>query len=146
MSVEFPFPDLAWEPTGPFWAAAARSELAIPRCEACGHWNWYPPERCQACEATSLAWTRVSGRGTLFTWAVVQRAWVKPFDQIAPYVSALVALEEDPAVRVVSYVVDAAPDSLRIDMPLRAVFRPLPLPGAPPELLAPLFTPARAGT
>lgn len=143
MSAAFPLPDVEWEPLRPFWAAARRSELAIPRCEACGHWNWYPPERCRACDAAALAWTRVCGRGSLFSFAVVRRAWVKPFDRIAPYVTGLVALEEDPAVRVVSFVVDAAPEALRVDLPVRAVFRPLPLPEAPAGLIVPLFVPAQ---
>ncbi len=145
-SAPFPLPDVDWEPLRPFWQAAARSELAIPRCEACGRWSWYPPERCRACDGAALAWTPVSGRGTLFSWAVVNRAWVKPFDRIAPYATGLIALEEDPAVRVVSFVVDAEPEALRVDMPVRAVFRPLPLPDAPAELLVPLFVPAQPGS
>jgi uncharacterized OB-fold protein len=144
VSVAFPLPDVDWAPLRPFWAAAARHQLSIPRCSACGHWNWYPPERCRACGAPELGWSAVSGRGRLFSWAVVRRAWVKPFDRIAPYVTGLVALEEDPAVRVVSFVVDAAPEALRVDMPLRAVFRPLPLPDAPSDLIVPLFAPAAA--
>ncbi len=141
-SAPFPLPDVDWEPLRPFWQAAARSELAIPRCEACGRFAWYPPERCRACDGAALAWTPVSGRGTLFSWAVVNRAWVKPFDRIAPYVTGLVALEEDPAVRMVSFVVDALPEALHVDMPVHAVFRPLPLPDAPAELLVPLFASA----
>ena len=145
MSAPFPQPELDWEPLRPFWEASSRSELSIPRCQACARWNWYPPERCRHCESPELAWKPVSGRGTLFTWAVVRRAWVRPFDGIAPYVTGLVALDEDPAVRLVSYVVDAAPESLRVDMPLRAVFRPLPLPESPAGLLVPLFAPPAAG-
>jgi uncharacterized OB-fold protein len=88
-----------------------------------------------------LPWSAVSGRGTLFSWALVQRAWVKPFDRIAPYVTALVALEEDPAVRVVSFVVAADPAELSVDMPVTARFGPLPLAGAPADLIVPLFAP-----
>jgi uncharacterized OB-fold protein len=144
MSVPFPFPDPEWEPTRPFFAAAARGELAIPRCESCGCLNWYPPARCRACGGERLPYAAVSGRGALFSFAVVRRAWVAPFDAIAPYATGLVALEEDPRVRVVSYLVDCAPERLRVELPMRAVFRPLPLPGAPAELIVPLFAPADA--
>ena len=142
MSAPFPLPDVDWEPLRPFWKAAARSELAIPRCATCGRWNWYPPQRCRFCDGVELPWSAVSGRGTLFSWALVQRAWVKPFDRIAPYVTGLVALEEDPAVRVVSFVVAADPSELRVDMPLSAHFGPLPLADAPADLIVPLFAPA----
>lgn len=142
MSVPFPLPDTHWAPTRPFWEAAARQELAIPRCAECGAWNWYPPERCRHCESRSLAWTPTSGRGTLFSWALVRRAWVKPFAPLAPYATGLVALEEDPRVRIATTLVDCDPQALRIDLPLRAVFRPFGFAGAPQDVLAPMFTPA----
>jgi uncharacterized OB-fold protein len=146
MSAPFPFPDPEWEPTRAFFAAAARGALAIPRCEGCGCLNWYPPKHCRACGGEHLSYSAVSGRGTLFSFAVVRRAWVAPFDAIAPYATGLVALDEDPRVRVVSYLVDCAPEALRVEMPMRAVFRPLPLPEAPAELIVPLFAPAAAAS
>jgi uncharacterized OB-fold protein len=143
VSASFPFPDLDWEPTRGFWSAAARGELAIPRCAACATWVWYPSERCPGCGGASMPWTRASGRGTLFSFAVVRRAWVAPFDGLAPYATGLVALEEDPSVRLVTLLVDCEPEELAVDMPLRAVFRPLPFSAAPREVIAPLFAPAR---
>lgn len=142
MSADFPLPDTDWEPTRGFWAAAARGELAIPRCASCGRYAWYPPERCPRCGGGELPWTAVRGRGTLFSWAVVERALVKAFASRVPFVTGLVALEEDPAVRLVTNLVDCRPGDLRVDMPVRAVFRPLPFPDASREVVAPLFTPA----
>ena len=143
MSAEFPLPDTEWEPTREFWAGAERGELRIPRCEACRAWNWYPPKACQACGSERLAWERVSGRGRLFSWAVVRRALAKPFAGKVPYVTALVALDEDPDVRLVTTLVDCEPQELRIDQPLRVVFRPLEFPGRDRRVAAPLFTPVR---
>lgn len=138
---DFPLPDTTWPVARPFWEAAARGELVIPRCAACGRYAWYPPEACPACGGAELPWTPVSGRGRLFSWAVVRRAFVPAFREKVPYVAALVALVEDPAVRLVSNVVDCAPEALRADLPLRAVFRPLRFPDASRELVAPLFVP-----
>jgi uncharacterized OB-fold protein len=142
MKDEFPLPDTDWEPTRPFWEAAGRGEIVIPRCERCGRFNWYPRERCASCEGERMPWTRVSGRGALFSWAVVRRAWVKPFAEMAPYVTGLVSLEEDPAVRLVTLIVDCEPSELRGEMPVRAVFRPLVFPHTPREVIAPMFEPA----
>ena len=139
---EFPLPDTNWEMTREFWAAAAREELVIPRCDGCDRWNWYPSEQCPGCGETNLPWTAVSGRGTLFSWAVVRRAFVKPFAEKVPYVTGLVALNEDPAVRLVAGIVDCQPDQLRVDLPLRVVFRPLSFPGVSREVVAPMFAPA----
>jgi len=141
VSRPFPFPDTDAPQTRPFWEAAARGELALPRCDACSQLNWYPPERCRACNADALSWTPVSGRGALFSWSVVERAWVKAFASHAPYATGLVALDEDPAVRIVTRIVDCEPAALRMEMPLRAVFRPLRFDGVPGEIIAPLFAP-----
>ena len=142
MSDDFPLPDTEWPATREFWAAAARGELVIPRCADCGAWNWYPPERCRACESSELAWTPVSGRGTLFSWSVVRRALVKPFAAQVPYATGLVALEEDPKVRLVTTLVDCSLEDLRIDMPMTVVYRALDFPDVSREVVAPMFTPA----
>ncbi len=141
----FPLPDPDFEPTRGFWEAAARGELAVPRCAACGQWNWYPRESCRDCGGRELPWTAVSGRGTLFSWAVVRRALVKPFADPLPFATGLVALDEDPAVRMVTRLVDCEPELLRIDMPMRVVFRPLVFSGVEGRVIAPLFTPMAAG-
>jgi len=140
-SADFPLPDTEWEGTRGFWAAAAREQLAIPRCVACTRWQWYPRERCRACGGAEMPWTPVSGRGTLFSWAVVRRPLVAAFAAQVPYVSALVALAEDPSVRVVSQLVDCAPEALRAEQELRVVFRPLAFPQFSRRVIAPFFTP-----
>lgn len=140
MNAPFPLPDPDWEPTRGFFAAAARSQLAIPRCQACGRLAWTPPERCRACAGERLEWSAVSGRARLFSWARVERAWVEAYRPIAPYTTGIVTLEEDPMVRLVTLVVDVDPAELRAELPLQVVFRPLPYPDAPQELLVPQFT------
>jgi uncharacterized protein len=139
---EFPLPDLDDPLTAPFFAHAARRELAVPRCNDCGRHVWYPAERCPGCNGASMPWTVVSGRGTLFAWAVVQRAFLPAFAAQVPFVTGLIALEEDRFVRVVSYVVDAEPDSLVADQPLVADFRPLSFPTVPGKsVVVPMFRP-----
>jgi uncharacterized OB-fold protein len=130
-------PDLGFEPTRGFWDAAARGELAVPRCSACARLVWYPRDRCPGCDGDDMPWTAVSGRGTLYSWAVVERALFSPFKDRVPYVTGLVALEEDPAVRIVTNLVDCDPRDLEIDMPVSVVFRDLAAPG----LVAPYFRP-----
>jgi uncharacterized OB-fold protein len=142
MHADFPLPDVQWEPTRQFWAAAARGTLMIPRCDACGRYVWYPETPCRHCGAERLTWTEVSGRGRLFSWSVVRHAWIPQFADRLPLVTGLVALEEEPAVRLVTYIVDCPLDRLRCDMPVRAVFRPLRYTGVAGEVVAPLFAPA----
>jgi uncharacterized protein len=138
---DFPLPDTDWEGTRGFWQAAAREQLAIPRCAACGRFQWYPRERCRACDEAELPWTVVSGRGTLFSWAVVRRALVPAFAEKLPLITGLVALAEDPAVRVVTNLVDCEPEALRAELSVRVVFRPLVFPNLTRRVMAPMFTP-----
>jgi len=139
---EFPLPDVDWPPTQEFWAAAARGELALPRCDTCRRWRWYPDATCRFCGSTSSTWTAVSGRGRLFSWSVVRRAFIPQLAADVPYVAGLVSIEEDPAVRIVTRIVDCEPAALRIDMPVQVVFRPLRFAGVRGEVTAPVFVPA----
>jgi uncharacterized OB-fold protein len=137
----FPLPDTDWEPTRGFWQAAAREELCIPRCSACRELNWYPPERCRYCDGDALEWSRVSGRATLFSWSHVTRALFAAYASKAPYTTGLVVLAEDPRVRLVTLLVDCAPEALRIDMPVEVVFRRLEFPDVEGGVIAPMFRP-----
>jgi uncharacterized OB-fold protein len=138
----FPLPDTDWPPTREFWAAAARRVLAVPRCDACARYVWYPDGTCRFCGAHAATWTPVSGRGRLFSWSVVRRAFIPQVADDVPYVAGLVTIDEDRAVRIVTRIVDCAPEALRIDMPVRVVFRPLRFAGVSGEVVAPLFVPA----
>ncbi len=136
---DFPLPDVDDPITAAYFAGAARGELVIPRCEACGQYVWYPQDACPR-DGAAPVWTPVSGRGTLFTWAIVRRAFLPAFEDRVPFVTALVALEEDPAVRLCTYVVGTAPEDLVADAPVVATFRPLEFTTVPGKVVVvPMF-------
>ena len=136
---DFPLPDVNDPLTAPFFAGAARGELVITHCDACNEYVWYPQPQCPRCEGP-LTWAPVSGRGTLFSWATVRRAFLPAFADQVPFVTALVALEEDPAVRVVTYVVDAEPGTLTAEEPVHVSFRPLAFSTVPDKsVVVPMF-------
>lgn len=139
---DFPLPDVDDPVVGEYFTAAARGELCVPRCIGCSRWCWYPKPACPQC-GSNLEWTTTSGRGALFSWAVVERAFLPAFAEMVPFVTALVALEEDPVVRLVTVVVDADPNTLVADQLVVATFRPLRFPTVPGrEVVVPMFTPA----
>jgi len=140
---DFPLPDLSDERTAEYFAGAARGELVVPRCDACNRFVWYPEKECPSCGGGPLTWTPVSGRGRVFTWTVVERAFLPAFEEMVPFVTGLIALDEDPSVRIVSYIVDCDPEALAADVPVEAVFRPLRFPTVPDKSVAvPMFVPA----
>jgi uncharacterized OB-fold protein len=138
---EFPLPDVEWPPTRPFWAGAARGELVLPRCDACARYVWYPDGACRFCGGAAQTWTRVSGHGRLFSWSIVHRPFIPALAELVPFVTGLVVIDEDRAVRLATLVVDCTHDRLRIDMPVAVTFRPLRFAGVTGTVTAPLFAP-----
>ena len=148
----FPLPDVEWERTQPYFEGAVVGELRLPRCANCAGYNWFPPERCYYCDSDDLNWEACSGQGSLFSYTVVNRAFVKPFKTVTPYVTALISLAVEPRVRLVSFIVDCPPSLLEMDMPLDVVFRPLPffdegaLFAGEAPIVVPMFRPLTAGS
>lgn len=138
-SKAFPLPDLTHGPTAPLWQAASRSEFALPRCTGCGTFDWYPKGECRHCHGSDIAWSPLSGRGTLFSWAVVKRALHKPLAPIAPYVSAIVVIDEDRLTRFVTRLIDCDPAGLHAGMPVMVRFADLGYPALETGIIAPLF-------
>jgi acetyl-CoA acetyltransferase/uncharacterized OB-fold protein len=103
-----------------FWTAGADGSLAVQGCRGCGRLRHPPAPRCPDCSSTDLAPTRVSGRGTVEAVTVNHQQWHPAFPP--PYVVAIVALEEDPAVRLTTNIVNCEPGDVFIGMPVRVVF------------------------
>lgn len=139
---DFPLPDVEDPIVAPFFAGAAAGELRITRCAGCAQYVWYPEGGCPACGG-ALEWVTVSGRATLFSWVVVRRPFLPAFVEMVPFVTALVALDEDPAVRLCTLVVDSEPAALRAEQQMAVVYRPLRFPTVPDrEVIVPMFRPA----
>lgn len=135
-------PDPGFAPTAPLWAGAAAGIFRLPRCTECDAFDWYPTGACPHCGG-AVAWTALSGDATLFSWALVHRALHPALAPITPYLSAIVAIAENPATRFVTRLVDADLRSLRSELPVRVRFLDLGYPHVRTGVTAPLFTPAR---
>jgi uncharacterized OB-fold protein len=109
------------ELTRPFWEAAKRHELTIPRCKFCNQFFWYPREVCPVCLRQDWDWEQVTGRGRLHTFTVVRQPMNPAFNEDVPYAYAIVQLDE--GIRMITNIVDCEiPDGLAIDMRVEAVF------------------------
>jgi len=97
-----------------FWDGARVHELRIQRCAGCGELSFPPTPRCWSCGSFEMGYVVASGKGTLYSFAVPHYPQVDGFDY--PVLVALVELEE--GTRLVSNVVGARREDLRVGMPL----------------------------
>jgi hypothetical protein len=107
--------------TRPFWDACRRHELVIQCCTGCGAFRHPPSPVCWRCRSFTHEWTRVSGRGSVFSFAVVHRAFMTELAGHVPYTVVVVALDDAPGVRLVSNLV-GVPGAGRIGLPVEAFF------------------------
>ena len=105
-----------------FWDAAADSRLVLQRCPSCDLFQYPPDVVCTYCQCEQLDHAELSGRGTLYTFAVVDRAFHPGFVSCLPYVVALIELVEQPGLRILTNVVEADPESLAVGMPMEVRF------------------------
>jgi len=61
-------------------------------------------------------------RGTIYSYTVVHHPTTNALSASVPYVVVLVSVDEEPNVRVVGNLVDAAPTEARIGLPVEAVW------------------------
>ncbi len=103
-----------------FWRSGREGVLRILRCRACEAFIHPPAPRCGACWSKDVAPEAVSGRGTVHTFTLNHQPWVPSADH--PYVVAIVELDEQPGLRLMTNVVHCAPEDVTIGMRVRVVF------------------------
>lgn len=107
----------------PFWDATRREELVLQRCGDCGRFIHYPRVACPFCSSENLGWEQASGRGTIYSFTVVENNAPSAFAADVPYVVAIIRLEE--GVQMLSNIIQSPPGALECDMPVEVVFEPL---------------------
>ncbi len=105
------------------WEHCARGELRFQRCDACQAWRHPPAPLCGVCRSPRARWELAPGAAELFSYTVVHHAASAALQQAVPYNIAIVAFPLLDGLRLVSNVIDAAPDELRIGMPLDLVWQ-----------------------
>src|SRR5687767_3768406 len=70
-----PLPVDRW--TQPFWDAAARRELVLPRCAECGEWRWPPSPFCPKCRSQQQEWLPAC-LARLYSFAIIRQPGPSP--------------------------------------------------------------------
>lgn len=112
-----PVPDAE---TKPYWDAALQHQLKLPHCNRCGLYVFPPKPICPNCLDAPMEWIKVSGRGTLYSFAVMHESYMRGFE--APYLIAQIELEEQSGLRLTVNLVDCDPLNALIGMPVIVTF------------------------
>ena len=141
-----PLPDLESIPDYErgFWEAALDHELRIQQCSDCEVFRHLPVPMCPQCHSLDYRWTRVSGRGVVYSHVIVRQPAhraLREKEQV-PYNVCLIELEEQEALRIVSNVLNIAPEDIYIDMPVEVTFMGT---ADDSNVVLPLFVPATEG-
>jgi hypothetical protein len=128
-----PLPRIDEESRG-WWEALARHELHVQECGGCGTRRLPPRAVCPTCLSSAVRWVRSAGRGTVYSFTVTHQNQAPGFRETLPYVLAVVELAEGP--RLMTNVVECAPDAVRIGMAVEVVFDDVT-----PEVTLPTFRP-----
>ncbi|EKF21686.1 hypothetical protein C731_4425 [Mycolicibacterium hassiacum DSM 44199] len=103
-----------------FWTGGQHGRLLIQRCRSCGHFFHPPAPSCWRCRGTDVGPEPVSGTGAVAAYTINRQPWIPGFEP--PYIVAMVELDDEPDVRLVTNVVDVSLDDIRVGLPVEVFF------------------------
>ncbi|MEJ5254115.1 MAG: OB-fold domain-containing protein [Acidimicrobiales bacterium] len=118
------------EDSAPFWEGCLRGELRVQACARCGRRRMPPRPLCPWCRSFDARWEPMSGRGSVWSFVVAHPPLLPAYAEQAPYNVVVVALDDDPSIRLVGNLVARAdgpigeidPATIRIGEPVEVVF------------------------
>lgn len=121
--------------SAPYWSALKERRLILKRCRDCGRHHFYPRALCPHCHSDALVWSDARGTGTIYSYTVARRPAGPAFKADAPYVIAVVDLDE--GARMMTNIVTDDVDSIRIGQRVCVAFD-----AVTEEVTLPRFKPA----
>jgi len=107
--------------TQPFWDGCSAGVVRYQCCAACGAVQLVPRAMCATCQSDALAWRDASGFGHVLSHTTVHRAPTPAFRDEAPYVIALIDMDE--GFRLMTNVAGGAIAPIAIGSRVRIGFR-----------------------
>jgi len=119
-----------------FWTGGREGRLLIHKCGACGHYFHPPAPACWRCRSTDVGPQPASGLGKVASFTINRQPWIPGMPP--PYVVAIIELDDEPDVRLMSNVVGLDVDAVRTGMAVQVFFEDWG------DVSIPLFRPVEA--
>ena len=124
MPKQSPIPD---ELDKPFWDACNEGRLVIQYCRTCKQLQHPLQRTCPQCgSADNLEWREVSGRGKIYSYGVIYDTPVTMLAPDQPFNLAVIQLEEDPSIQMLSHLPGTPLDQVPIGGNVQVVFEATP--------------------
>jgi uncharacterized protein len=105
-----------------FWTGGGDGALHLARCRRCATFLHPPAPVCWSCYSQDIGTAAVSGLGTVYSFTVNHQSWDRGTSE-SVYAIAVVELDEQSGLRMLSNVVGCAPEMLHIGARVRVAFR-----------------------
>lgn len=108
------------EDTAPYWKYCQKHELRMQKCLQCGYIRFPVSIICPKCYSMEAEWTRLSGKGKVYSFIIYRLAYHKSYENDIPYAVAIIHLDEGP--RMESNITGCKVEDIKIDMPVELYF------------------------
>jgi len=118
-----------------FWTGGKDGVLRFMRCRPCARYYHPPAPVCPYCWSRDVGFEPVSGNATVIAVTVNYQPWIPGFDP--PYAIAIVEMDEQPGLRMMTNIVDCDPETVAIGQRVHVIFE------QHDTVFLPLFRPIR---
>ena len=122
--------------TAAFWDGCKQHTLMIQRCKRCGTYRHAPAPVCHECHSFEHEFVESQGIGEVYTYSIIQHP-VHPATKAAvPYNTVVVQLLDCGGAKIVSNLIEANNDDIKIGMRVQVAWEDVT-----PEIALPRFRP-----
>ena len=109
-----------------FWEGAKAHELRLQQCAHCALFRHLPTPMCPNCHSLEYKWIKTSGRGKVYSYVIAHHPVHEALKEKkqTPYNIALIELEDQKGLRIVSNIINTPPEGISIDMSVEVTFMP----------------------
>jgi uncharacterized protein len=118
-----------------YWESAKAHAAKLQKCGNCGQFRFYPSPACHFCGSLAFTWTPISGKGTIYSYSILERAKGNSFADLVPIAIVMVTLDEGPVM--LSDLVGYDPDTVYIGQHVEMTYEDIT-----DEITLPMFRPA----